>query len=275
MKENRYSIGKVEKICKINKKTLRFYDQIGLLSPSEINESGYRYYNDTKMHLIPVIKYFKQSGFTLDEIKKAVNGANLADLDKIFANKLTSLEEQEREILLKKRCLEDWYSLLKEANLVIDYKLDEVKLKFLEETEMVFLDQEYDYDYKKSVINIDFTNYIDDIKNVITGPVILEFQNFVEKIEGNSKKVRVLQRCLKKCSDENMAKYGGFLVASVYHIGSHLNIQQTYVKLKKWLDQYNYKYDGQCFERYVIDYWTTTDETKYVVEIMVKIKNKK
>ena len=61
-------------------------------------------------------------------------------------------------------------------------------------------------------------------------------------------------------------------MASAYHIGSHENIDETYKKIKDWLKYHNYKYDDICFERYVIDYWSTKDEQKYVTEIMVKLK---
>ena len=32
-KEHYYSIGEVSRICNVSKKTLRFYDKIGLISP--------------------------------------------------------------------------------------------------------------------------------------------------------------------------------------------------------------------------------------------------
>lgn len=42
------SIGEFSKICQVSAKTLRYYDEIGLLRPEEINpENGYRYYSRT------------------------------------------------------------------------------------------------------------------------------------------------------------------------------------------------------------------------------------
>ena len=39
------SIGEFSNICKVSTKTLRYYAEIGLLEPSEVNpENGYRYY---------------------------------------------------------------------------------------------------------------------------------------------------------------------------------------------------------------------------------------
>ena len=272
MSEKKYCIGKVEKICKIGKKTLRFYDQIGLLSPCEINENGYRYYDKDNLYTIPVIKYYKQSGFTLDQIKSLIYSSGFSTIEEGFGEKIKELQSIEEELNLKKKSIEDWYSLVREAKMVIEYDIQDVKIKFLEEAEMLFLEQDYDYDYVKSVINIEFTNYIEKIENAITGPVIIEFPSFDEKIEKKCKKVRILQKNLKKCSSDKLTKYGGYMVASAYHIGSHENIDETYKKIKDWLKYHNYKYDDICFERYVIDYWSTKAEQKYVTEIMVKLK---
>ncbi|PWU68713.1 hypothetical protein DLJ74_09815 [Gracilibacillus dipsosauri] len=40
-----YSIGKIAKEMNITVRTLRYYDEINLLKPSYISESGYRYYS--------------------------------------------------------------------------------------------------------------------------------------------------------------------------------------------------------------------------------------
>ena len=40
------SIGEFSKICQVSTKTLRYYAEIGLILPDEINlENGYRYYS--------------------------------------------------------------------------------------------------------------------------------------------------------------------------------------------------------------------------------------
>ena len=54
------SIGEFSNICKVSTKTLRYYAEIGLLEPSEVNpENGYRYYSIDqleKMLFISIVK---------------------------------------------------------------------------------------------------------------------------------------------------------------------------------------------------------------------------
>ncbi|WP_312092394.1 MerR family transcriptional regulator, partial [Aminipila sp.] len=70
-----YSIGEVSKICNISKKALRFYDKIGIISPDKVcDDNNYRYYNRTTLLSLPVIKYYKQMGFKLEEMRELFEG---------------------------------------------------------------------------------------------------------------------------------------------------------------------------------------------------------
>lgn len=272
VKKEKYYIGEVEKICGITKKTLRFYDKIGLLSPFEINNNGYRYYSKDNLYTIPVIKYFKQSGFTLENIKKVMHSYNYKEIEKSFVEKIEDLEEIEKELLIKKSSLEDWNSLIKEARMVIDYNLVDVKIKYLDRDLLIFYNQKFEEDYISSVINIEFTNYIEQIGNAITGPVIIGFSSLDKKMKQKAQPIQVLQKNLIKCKSELLTEWGGYLVISCYHIGSHKTIGKTYKKMCEWAKLYNYKYEDRCYERYVIDYWTIKDESKFVTEVLIKVK---
>ncbi|MDO5038873.1 MerR family transcriptional regulator [Clostridium sp.] len=274
MKDEMYYIGKVEKICKISKKTLRYYDKVGVLSPDVVHdENGYRYYSKDNMLSIPVIKYYKQSGFKLEEIKNLICECECSEIEENFREKIKELEEVERNLNLKKKSIIDWYSLVKEAKMVIDNNLNEVSVKYINKVDMLFLDQDFDYDYIDSIINIDFTNYIESIDNAITGPVIIQFPSYKEKINGTCKTMRIIQQSLIKCEKEKTIEFGGELVASCYHIGSHDNINKTYEKILDWIKLHNYECEDECYERYVVDYWTSKDSRNFVTEVMIKIKN--
>lgn len=56
-KNKYYSIGKVSSICDVPIKTLRYYDQIGLLVPQYRKEdSHYRYYEHTQLLTLHIIR---------------------------------------------------------------------------------------------------------------------------------------------------------------------------------------------------------------------------
>ena len=65
----KFKIGEFSKLCQVTVKTLRHYDEIGLLIPFEVDEwTGYRYYDIGQLRRMNRIVYLKQLGFSLEEI---------------------------------------------------------------------------------------------------------------------------------------------------------------------------------------------------------------
>ena len=59
------SIGAFSKICKVSAKTLRYYAEIGLILPGEINpENGYRYYAIEQLETMLLIIRLKSYNFS-------------------------------------------------------------------------------------------------------------------------------------------------------------------------------------------------------------------
>ena len=68
--EIKLKIGEFSRLMQTTVKTLRHYEQIGLLLPDEVDEAtGYRYYRMEQMLRLNAIKDLKSLGFSLDEIK--------------------------------------------------------------------------------------------------------------------------------------------------------------------------------------------------------------
>lgn len=65
----KFKIGEFSKLCLVTVKTLRHYEEIGLLTPVEVDEwTGYRYYDISQLRKMNRIVYLKQLGFSLEEI---------------------------------------------------------------------------------------------------------------------------------------------------------------------------------------------------------------
>ncbi len=61
------TISQVAELTGISTRTLQYYDEIGLLKPSELTESGYRLYDDEALQKLQQILFFKELGFKLKE----------------------------------------------------------------------------------------------------------------------------------------------------------------------------------------------------------------
>ncbi|WP_436860790.1 MerR family transcriptional regulator [Staphylococcus caeli] len=67
-----YTVSKLAKISGVSNRTLRYYDQIGLLKPARINESGYRIYGQREVDLLQQIVFYRELDVSIDEIKEII-----------------------------------------------------------------------------------------------------------------------------------------------------------------------------------------------------------
>ena len=93
------TVHEVSKLAKVSVRTLHYYDNIGLLSPTTVTEAGYRLYDDTALERLQYILLFRELGFPLKEIKTILNNS---DFDRNRA-----LEQQIELLTLKKEHLEN------------------------------------------------------------------------------------------------------------------------------------------------------------------------
>src|SRR5699024_1414000 len=68
-----YTVSELAKISGISSRTLRYYDQIGLLKPAEVNKSGYRIYKQKELDLLQQILFSREMDMRLEDIKKIIH----------------------------------------------------------------------------------------------------------------------------------------------------------------------------------------------------------
>ena len=68
-----YSIQELSRLSGVTTRTLRWYDQIGLLKPSRVAESGYRYYGKAEVDRLQDILYYRALGVELARIKECLD----------------------------------------------------------------------------------------------------------------------------------------------------------------------------------------------------------
>lgn len=92
-----YSIKELSEMAGVSARTLRYYDEIGLLLPLRSNQAGYRFYGEKEIELLQQILFYKERGLGLEEIKNIVYER---DFDILFAlhNHLEELENQKQRL---------------------------------------------------------------------------------------------------------------------------------------------------------------------------------
>ncbi|MFJ7827308.1 MerR family transcriptional regulator [Psychrobacillus sp. NPDC096623] len=89
-----YTVQKLGQLAGISTRTLRYYDEIGLLKPSRINSSGYRIYGAAEVDRLQQILFYRELGVNLDSIKEIMTSPTFD---------ATGALRDHREKLLEKR----------------------------------------------------------------------------------------------------------------------------------------------------------------------------
>lgn len=92
------TVKEISNLTGISVRTLHYYDEIGLLKPTDLSESGYRFYDDKALETLQQILFFRELDLPLKQIKVILDNP---DLDK---NQL--LNSQKKMLVLKKERLE-------------------------------------------------------------------------------------------------------------------------------------------------------------------------
>lgn len=94
-----YKIGELAKLAGVTAVSLRHYQKIGLLKPSDRSQGGYRLYTDNDLERLKFIVNAKISGLALEEISEILKlidqeKSKGKDVKKIIQNKIADINDQ-------------------------------------------------------------------------------------------------------------------------------------------------------------------------------------
>ncbi|MBL0386795.1 MerR family transcriptional regulator [Tumebacillus sp. ITR2] len=67
-----YTVQKLGQLAGISTRTLRYYDEIGILKPTRINSSGYRIYGQAEVDSLQQILFYRELGLSLESIREII-----------------------------------------------------------------------------------------------------------------------------------------------------------------------------------------------------------
>jgi MerR family transcriptional regulator, thiopeptide resistance regulator len=99
-----HTVGELAKLARISVRALHHYDQIGLLTPTERTDAGYRLYGEDDLARLQQILFYRELGFPLAAIGKLLDDASI--------DRVSSLLDQRRMLLERSAHLNDMLALL-------------------------------------------------------------------------------------------------------------------------------------------------------------------
>ena len=87
------TVKQVSDLTGISVRALHYYDEIGLLKPSEITDAGYRLYDDEALETLQQILFFKELDLPLKEVKEMMTSPHF--------DRMQALENHKKLLILK------------------------------------------------------------------------------------------------------------------------------------------------------------------------------
>lgn len=91
-----YTVQKLALLAGVSARTLRYYDEIGILKPARINSSGYRIYGQAQVDRLQQILFYRELGVDLDSIKEIVTAPSFDGAKALREHREKLLEKREQ-----------------------------------------------------------------------------------------------------------------------------------------------------------------------------------
>lgn len=275
---NKFSIREVSEICCIPSKTLRYYDEIGLVVPEFRNESSrYRYYGKEQIITLCIIRKLRKLGFDLKSIQSVIDGNSAAALEEHVRSRIGALEEELRGLQRSYHSLQSLLSRLENGStlLAAPSKGAEIHLETIPPTQLVYTrktmatyaNQEVSLDRwvelsslcdqlgLKSSGSYVVTYYSSPLEQFLCADTDIEFGIEVEEV-GAAQEHRT---------------FGGFTAATVIHLGNYADIIQSHVRLVQWINRQHYRIAGPVSEEFIISPLDINNASEHVTKIIIPV----
>lgn len=261
-----YKIGMFAQMNHITIKTLRFYEEQGLLLPAHVDgENGYRYYTMNQMADIQRITALKQAGFTLDDIKLINQGADTAYL---LSSKKAALLKKIAELTSQIAVIDGYLSgpagtldapvLIRTIPAVT---VASMKKRIDSYDELFSLMPEMGAEMERlgcrcALPEYCFTHYLE--------PGFRDEHILIETCEAVT----------EKKEDSALVKFRELpeiTAACIFHKGSYSNFSESYAAILRFIEENGYEICGNIRENYIDGIWNKDREEDWLSEIQIPV----
>ncbi len=265
----KFSIGEMAKLHNINIQTLRYYHNIGLLVPVEVDsKSGYRYYDSTSSQRLWKIKALQSTGLSLSEIMKVLSG-DICETEKLF-NNLKNVIDENIENLKKVSCYVE--EQLKNINDLREGNYStEPRIMVLERREGYLIDVN-----ENSTIDNVIRSLVSFDRNCSISVEVMfkpsRLININDKGETHLKSYLALSKEEKLNDSKNKYTLKEGLYGVIDHIGSRDSLKESYDSLLKYIKSSKMELQGIGIEELIIGPNISDNNEEWVRQIQLLLK---
>ena len=272
-KKTKLKIGEFSQLMQVTVKTLRHYEQKGLLFPDTVDEwTGYRYYSVDQMQKLQAIRDLQNLGFSLDEIKDLFDDNSHIPSIRQLTEKIKETEAQLRLLIARRNRLLEWRNSRKEMKTMEKFSIQSLPEIIVASHREVLPDYaaigpmcigkigpemqrlgckcpspgycftvEHDREYKPTDVDIE---YCEQVEEMGEDSAIIQFK----RLPAVPKAL-----CMK-------------------HVGPYERFYESFIEAFRYIEEKGYKPVGQHRTCYVDGAWNQQDPEKWLSIIQIPIE---
>lgn len=246
-------IGDLSKLSQVSVKTLRYYDEVGLLKPSQVDRfTGYRYYSIDQIPRLNRILAFKDLGLSLEQIGRLLDeDLPPAQIRGMLRMKQAEIQDQLQDEQSRLRRIEARLRQIELEDSMPTYdivlkKVDPQKVISIRDTLPTYGDQIH--------LWIELANYLIARKAKAAGPSITIYHDpeYRER-DVELETATPVSAPLPESQRVKVRELPGIdLAATLIHKGRYENFGQSYAALASWIEANGYRITGPNREVYLL-----------------------
>lgn len=260
-------------MMQVTVKTLRHYEQMGILKPCEVDQwTGYRYYKLEQMQRLGAIRRLKDIGFSLDEIRELFEEGSHEPNEAQLEEKIKACEE-ELKVLLKRR--ENLHQMIDSQR----------KFKSMEKFSIQSLPEIMVASHREVIKNY---QAIGDMCCNVIGPEMQRLgckcsaTGYCFTIEHNKEykpedvDIEYCEQVEEMLEDSDIIQFKKMPAVKtalcLKHVGPYDRFYQSYTEMFKYIEEQGYKIVGDLRCVYVDGIWNQDDPEKWLSIIQVPVE---
>lgn len=266
-------IGVFSKMMQLTVKTLRHYEQKGLLLPSEVDKwTGYRYYSIEQMQRLNTIRHLQRLGFTLDEIKEICEEDEQSPSIEQLKEKIEETEHQIKMLTERRSQLHQMVNTQKRIKTMEKFSIESLP-EIIVATHRTTISG-YDAlgtlcvetigpEMQRLGCKCSYPGYcftIDHNKEYNASNIDIEYCEQVEEMTTESEIIKFKRL-------EAVPK-----ALCMKHIGPYERFYESFTEAYAYMEEHGYKIAGQIRTSYIDGVWNREDPEQWLSLIQIPIK---
>lgn len=244
-------IGDFSKLSRVSVKTLRYYDEMGLLKPIEVDAfTGYRLYEYSQLSLLNRILALKELGFSLEEIGRLLDdGLSVEQMRGMLKLRETESRQKVREEAERLRHVEAWLSQIEQENEMSKY---DVVIKNVEAVKVASIRDVVPTPPEQGGLWGELEGYLATQRVRSNGACFTLYHD--DEYKERDWDLEVCEPITDAVAESPRVKVRTLPAASVacaIHNGPFVTINEAYAAIGKWIDASGYRIVGPSREHYL------------------------